>query len=82
MQDEEWSRQTGTILFRKILERRIDEIYEEMIGVIPGCNSVESVGLIALKAISRIEGLVQAIDESRYDESDGRESSGEIPEDE
>ena len=57
MQDEEWSRQTGTVLFRKILERRIDEIYEEMIGRIPSCDSVESVGLISLKAISRIEGL-------------------------
>ena len=81
MQDKEWSRQTGTSLYRKILERRIDEAYEDLLHRMSGCESVEAVGFIALKTISRIEGLVQAMEESRYDEGDGRELAGEIPED-
>ena len=80
MQDEEWSGQTGTTLYRKILERRIDEIYQELVGTVSEINSIEAIAIYTMKAVAKIEGLTQAIDESRY-ESDGRESSGEIPDD-
>lgn len=73
MQDDEWSKSPGTVLYRKILERRIDEIFQDLIGTIPSLKTTEEIGVAALRAVSRVEGLVTAQEESRTyeDESYG-----------
>lgn len=67
-----WSSSPESKLYRKILRRRIDETWEELLSQIGSQTSVEEIGATALRAVSRIEGLLSAIEESEYyDDGDG-----------
>jgi len=70
--EKSWKQSPEARLYRKTLQRRIDETWEDLLSQITSLNGIEEIGTTALRAVSRIEGLVTAIEESEfYDESDG-----------